>query len=197
MRGMATRKHSNARGKIVEAASGLFFEQGYQATTIDHVIDRSGVSRPTLYTHFKTKEELCVEYLKERRRIDLGELKEAMRKEKTAKGRFLTAARMTDHNLSSTQFRGCRYFNMISEIADCNSPIAKEARVYVDGFRDILKDGIRELKASSPKYKKLDVDRTAESYYLIIGGAIMASQEYRERWPIDRALKDIERLMEV
>lgn len=193
---MATRKNSNAREKIVEAASDLFFEQGYQATTIDHVIDRSRVSRPTLYNHFKTKEELCVEYLKERRRIDLSDLKEAMRKEKTAKGRFLTAARMTDHNLSSSAFRGCRYFNMISEVPDCKSPIAQEARVYVDGFREVIKDGVLELKGSDPKYKKLDVDRTAESYYLIIGGAIMASQEYRERWPIDRALKDIERLME-
>ena len=178
------------------SASDLFFEQGYQATTIDHVIERSGVSRPTLYTHFKTKEELCVEYLKERRRVDLGLLKETMRKEKTAKGRFLTTARMMDHNMSSSAFRGCRYFNMISEIADYTSPIAKEARVYVDGFRDILKDGVLELKGSDPKYKKLDVDRTAESYYLLISGAIMASQEYRERWPIDRALKDIERLME-
>jgi AcrR family transcriptional regulator len=194
---MATRTHSKARDKIVEAASDLFFEQGYQATTIDDVIERSGVSRPTLYTHFKTKEDLCVEYLRERRRIDLALLKETMRKEKTAKGRFLTTARVTDHNLSSTAFRGCRYFNMISEVPDCKSPIAKEARVYVDGFRDVIKDGVMELKGSDPKYKKLDVDRTAESYYLIIGGAIMASQEYRERWPIDRALKEIERLTEV
>ena len=194
---MATRKHSSARDKIVEAASDLFFGQGYQATTIDHVIERSGVSRPTLYNHFKTKEALCIEYLKERRRIDLGLLKEAMRKEKTAKGKFLTAARVMDHNMSSTHFRGCRYFNMISEAADFNSSISREARVYVDGFREILKDGILELKASEPKYKKLDVDRTAESYYLLISGAIMASQEYQERWPIDRALKDIEGLMEV
>ncbi|MEE8268982.1 MAG: TetR/AcrR family transcriptional regulator [Nitrospinaceae bacterium] len=194
---MATRKHSNAKEKIVEAASDLFFEQGYQATTIDHVIERSGVSRPTLYTHFKTKEELCVEYLRDRRRLDLGLLKETMRKEKTAKGRFLTVARVTGKNLSSTQYRGCRYFNMISEVVDCNSPIAKEARLYVDGFREMVKDGVLELKGSSPKYKKLDVDRIAEAYYLIIGGAIMASQEYRERWPIDRALKEIERLMEV
>ena len=193
---MATRKHSNARDKIVEAASALFFTQGYQATTIDDVIERSGVSRPTLYNHFKTKEELCVEYLRERRQLDLGGFKEAMRNEKTAKGRYLTVARLTDHNLSSTQFRGCRYFNMISEVADCSSPISREARLYVDGIREIIKDGVLELKASGPKYKKLDVDRIAESYYLIIGGAIMASQEYRERWPIDRALNEIERLME-
>ena len=194
---MASRKHSNAKEKLIEAASDLFFEQGYQATTIDHVIERSGISRPTLYAHFNTKEELCIAYLKERRKLDLAMFKEEMRKEKTAKGRFLTVARATGKTLSSTQYRGCRYFNMISEVADCNNPIVKEARLYVDGFREIVKDGVLELKASNPKYKKLDVDRTAEAYYLIIGGAIMASQEYRERWPIDRALKEIERLMEV
>ena len=194
---MATRKHSAARDKIVEAASDLFFTQGYQATTIDDVIERSGVSRPTLYNHFKTKEELCVEYLNERRQVDLGAFKEGMRKEKTAKGRFLSVARLTDHNLSSTQFRGCRYFNIISEVVDCNNPIAKEARLYVDGIREIIKDGVLELKASNPKYKKMDVGRIAEAYYLIIGGAIMASQEYRERWPLDRALNEIERLMEI
>lgn len=194
---MATRKQSNTKDKIVAAASDLFFEQGYQATTIDHVIERSGVSRPTLYTYFKTKEELCIEYLKERRRIDLNLLRETMRKEKTAKGRFLTVARVTGKTLSSTQYRGCRYFNMISEVADCKSPITKEARLYVDGYREMVKEGVLELKASSPNYKKLDVDRIAETYYLIVGGAIMASQEYRERWPIDRALKEIERLMEV
>jgi len=194
---MATRKHSAARDKIVEAASGLFFEQGYQATTIDDVIERSGVSRPTLYNHFKTKEDLCVEYLRERRRNDLGLLKEAVRKEKTAKVKFLTPARVMDQTMSSSNFRGCRYFNMISEVADCSSPIAKEARVYVDGYRDVVRDGILELKDSDPKYKKLDVDRTAESYYLLVSGAIMASQEYRERWPIDRALKDIEKLVEI
>ena len=120
-----------------------------------------------------------------------------MRKEKTAKGRFLTVAWVTGKTLTSTQYRGCRYFNIISEVADCKSPIAKEARLYVDGYREMVKEGVLELKASSPKYKNLNVDRIAETYYLIASGAIMASQEYRERWPIDRALKEIERLMEV
>ena len=194
---MKTRKHSNARGKIVEAASDLFFTQGYQATTIDDVIDKSGVSRPTLYTHFKTKEELCVEYLKERRQIDLGVYKETMRKEKTAKAKYLTVIRVTGHNLASTKFRGCRFFNMISEVADCANPISREARLYVDGLREIIRDGVLEMKASDRKYKKLDVDRVTETYYLIVGGTIMASQEYREHWPIKRAEGEIERLVEI
>ena len=122
---------------------------------------------------------------------------EALRKEKTAMGRYLSVIRVTGHNLSATHFRGCRYFNMISEVADCASPISKEARLYVDGIREVIKDCVLELKASDPKYKKMDVGRISESYYLLISGAIMACQEYREQWPIDRALNEIQRLIEI
>ena len=192
---MAPRKHSNAKEKIVEAASGLFFEQGYQATTIDHVIERSGVSRPTLYAHFASKEELGITYLKERRTFDLAMFKEEMRKEKTVKGRFLSVMKVVGKTQLSTKYRGCRYFNMISETADSKNPMAKEARLYVNGFREIIRDAVLELQASNAKHKKLDVDRTADAYYLIVCGAIMASQEYRESWPIERALHEVERLM--
>jgi AcrR family transcriptional regulator len=194
---MATRKHSNAKEKIVEAASGLFFEQGYQATTIDDVIERSGVSRPTLYAHFAGKEELGITYLREHRQSELELLKEAVRKEKTSKGRFLSVMKLVEKTQLSSEFRGCRFFNMISETANCENPMAQEARRYVDGFREVVRDVVLELQASNPKYKKLDVVRTADTYYLIVCGAIMVSQEYHERWPIDRALKEIERLMEV
>jgi hypothetical protein len=32
-------------------------------------------------------------------------------------------------------------------------------------------------------------------YYLIVCGAIMACQEYRESWPLDRAVKAVEDLV--
>ncbi len=67
---------------------------------------------------------------------------------------------------------------------------------YIDGFRDIIRDLVVELKASSPKYKTLDVDRVTETYYLLLGGAIMGSQEYQQPWPITRAIKEIEQLVE-
>jgi AcrR family transcriptional regulator len=193
---MALRKHSKAKEKIVEAASDLFFEQGYQATTIDHVIERSGVSRPTLYAHFASKEELGITYLKEYRQSELAMLREEMRKEKTVKGRFLSIMELVKKTQLSSEYRGCRFFNIISETANCENPMAREARRYVDGFREIVRDAVLELQASDPKYKNLDVDRISDTYYLIVCGAIMASQEYHERWPIDRALKEIERLME-
>lgn len=193
---MSPRPTTDAREKILNAAASLFYEQGYQATTIDHVIERSGVSRPTLYSYFKTKEILCLAYLAERRKSDLAQLKEAVRKEPNPKARYLRIMTFVQEHLKATSFRGCAYFNMISEVVNTTHPIAKEARIYIDGFREIIKDAVLDLKASDSKYKKLDVERVSDTYYLLLNGAIMSCQEYNDTWPIDRAVEEVERLLD-
>jgi len=51
-RGQATRK------RIVEVATDLFADRGYEATSIEAVLERAGVSRGSLYHHFAGKDRL-------------------------------------------------------------------------------------------------------------------------------------------
>ncbi|HXA27298.1 MAG TPA: TetR/AcrR family transcriptional regulator [Candidatus Angelobacter sp.] len=51
-KGQATRR------QLVAAATDLFATQGYEATSIDSVLDAAGVSRGALYHHFAGKEAL-------------------------------------------------------------------------------------------------------------------------------------------
>ena len=53
-------KHStrNTRSKIVSAAWELFYENGYDDTTIDEIVDRSGTSRGSFYHYFAGKDAL-------------------------------------------------------------------------------------------------------------------------------------------
>lgn len=187
---------TSAREKILTAAATLFYEQGYQATTVDNVIERSGVSRPTLYTHFSTKEELGVAYLHQRRQHDLAALKDAIRQAKNPHGRFLAIMAQIKDTLIGTNYRGCGFFNVIAELHDATNPLVKEARRYVEGVRELIRDTVVELKSTDKKYKGLDVDRVTDVYYLLVAGAIMGSQEYQDRWPIDRAMHEVERLIE-
>ena len=193
---MAPRNTKPTKDKIIDAAFGLFYRQGYNQTTIDQVIEQSGVSRPTVYSHFSSKEDLCLEYLKERRTKELDVLKENARKAKSPKERYLAVVKTMADVLWRTDYRGCGFFNMISEIPDINHRLVKEARGFVDSFREIIKDGVLDIKTSGPKYKNLDVDHVAEAYYLLVGGAIMGSQEYHEKWPAKRAIKIVEQLIE-
>jgi AcrR family transcriptional regulator len=51
-KGLATRR------QLVATATELFAAQGYEATSIDNVLDAAGVSRGALYHHFPGKEAL-------------------------------------------------------------------------------------------------------------------------------------------
>jgi AcrR family transcriptional regulator len=52
-------KPQDRRELILDAALELFTKQGYEGTSIDQIRDRSGFkSKASLYTHFKSKEEV-------------------------------------------------------------------------------------------------------------------------------------------
>lgn len=51
-RGRTTRRH------LVEVATELFADRGYEGTSIETVLERAGVSRGSLYHHFPGKERL-------------------------------------------------------------------------------------------------------------------------------------------
>ena len=51
-RGLATRL------RLVETATRLFAARGYEATSVEAVLDEAGVSRGSLYHHFRSKEAL-------------------------------------------------------------------------------------------------------------------------------------------
>lgn len=55
-------EHS-AKDKLVKAATRLFFRDGFRTTGIQAVMTAAGVSKMTLYRHFKSKDELIFETL--------------------------------------------------------------------------------------------------------------------------------------
>ena len=51
-------RHEVLRAGILTAAADLFRAKGYRATTLDEIARKVGVSKPTLYGYFRSKEEL-------------------------------------------------------------------------------------------------------------------------------------------
>lgn len=55
---MAKKNARNTRGKIVNAAWKLFYEQGYEDTTVEEIIELSGTSKGSFYHYFDGKDSL-------------------------------------------------------------------------------------------------------------------------------------------
>ena len=55
---MAKKNARNTRGKIVGAAWSLFYEQGYENTTVEEIIEYSHTSKGSFYHYFDGKDAL-------------------------------------------------------------------------------------------------------------------------------------------
>ena len=55
---MSKKNERNTKGKIINAAWDLFYEQGYEDTTVEEIIEKSGTSKGSFYHYFEGKDGL-------------------------------------------------------------------------------------------------------------------------------------------
>src|SRR6185312_4088942 len=58
-------KRSKVKDRILDVAGRLFYEQGFNMTGINQVIDEADIARGSLYNHFESKNDLLLEYLEQ------------------------------------------------------------------------------------------------------------------------------------
>lgn len=184
-----------SRERIIKTATDLFYRQGYHKTGINQIIDESGVAKATFYSNFKSKEDLCIAYLRELDRMDTDAIKNLLNSLSSPYERYMAIINGVKDYVVETEFRGCAFGNMAVEVTEPDHPIRKEVKLHEDRFRSILKDVVRDIKNSDPRYKRLNTDNVVDTYYLILEGAIAASKNYNDTWPLECAVEAVEKLL--
>ena len=55
---MPKKNARNTKGRIISAAWQLFYEQGYENTTVEDIVYESGTSKGSFYHYFEGKDAL-------------------------------------------------------------------------------------------------------------------------------------------
>src|SRR3981081_3595495 len=63
--GTSAERPARAADRIRASASELFYREGIRAVGVDEVVDRAGVTKPSLYRSFASKDELAPAYLRD------------------------------------------------------------------------------------------------------------------------------------
>ena len=74
--GKRDRKKQKTRQAIVDAAVGLFSENGFEKTSIEDLAKRAGIGKSTVYTYFKAKEDIFLAFCDEEFEYSFSELRE-------------------------------------------------------------------------------------------------------------------------
>ena len=182
--------------RIVEVASELFYKQGYRATGINEVIKKSGVAKATFYSHFPSKDDLCKVCLQGLSKSELEFVDCAIESAKGPVKRFLAILESLETWALDTNFRGCAFLNMASEVPDPTSPLRKEGMKLYDNIRSRAEEMSRELIASDIKrYGHLDIEQLANDYMVVFAGAVALTELYHAVWPIQHGVKNMRRLI--
>lgn len=182
--------------RIIEVASDLFFNQGYRATGINEVISKSGVAKATFYSHFKSKDELCCAYLKASSQDAVVMMEQSIANARTPLTKFLAPMRTMEAMMIETEFRGCAFMNIASEVPDCGSPLRKEGiELYKMIGRRLIELSKALVESDPGKYGALNPVQLGKHYDVIMAGALALAELYAAVWPLQQGLKTLQALI--
>ncbi|MEL6562493.1 MAG: TetR/AcrR family transcriptional regulator, partial [Bacteroidota bacterium] len=175
-------KHSKVRQTIVETASELFYSKGYNLTGINEIIKEAGIAKATLYSHFSSKEEICLAYLEYKDETFLGNLTEYLDTNEKGKNKILGLFDFLKQFFRDQDFNGCWCINTISEIPKENKKIRITIQQQKNSFIGLISTLIEEnlsVMNGEPERSNL-----AKKIYILYESAIAESHLHREVWPI-------------
>ncbi len=194
--GAATSSNSiSVHDRILATAFDLFYRQGYHATGINQIIAESGVAKASFYDHFPSKHDLLHEYVREAARRDYLEIRAEVDRAKGARKRFFTPLRFLLPWFEASDYRGCPFQNVVAEAPPEDHQVREEARRYYQNIREMLvelsADVLKERRGTS----RLDAEELADVYLALLMGAIALAAGYREPWPVEVAIRNLEVLV--
>jgi AcrR family transcriptional regulator len=163
------KKRSEARERLLLAASQLFYAEGINSVGIERLIKEGQVTLATFYRHFPSKVDLVVAYL--RGAHDHIVARAAERAEKL-EGRDLVRAIGDDvtSQIGQAAFRGCAFLNAASEFEDPQSPVrqvvAEHRQWYYLLLRRAFKDAGHELPTNAARHFVMLRDGAMSAAYL-------------------------------
>ena len=162
--------HPPRRQAIVDAALRLFARDGFHATGMDRIASEAGVSKKTLYNHFRSREEVVLAVLAHydsafrnrfARRVEA--------RAKSPRARLLAVFDVAADWFSESDFYGCLYINAIGEHSEAESDFRRSCQ----GFKRRMRDYLGELVEAADLPRETDL---RDELALLLEGAIVTAQ---------------------
>lgn len=179
------------REKLLETACAIFGRNGYQATSVDDLLEVSGVAPSNFYYHFKSKEALGLEVLEcifetaRQRLIPVLADKTVRAGERLERLHRLFVERMADTDCCG----GCPMGNLAQELSDSHPGFRERlARFFgecMKGIEAVVRQGVR-----SGEFRG-DVNPQAAAFLLFgsIEGLILLSKSMKNLAPLEKGLR--------
>jgi AcrR family transcriptional regulator len=156
-----------ARQRLAETAAEEFYRHGVTASGVDTIAARAGVSKPTLYAHFRSKTELVAAALEHQHATRRGQVERhlASLAGVPARERLLALFDWLAAHQAATGHRGCAFVDAAAELTGAADDAPRAvARAHKGWWCGLLAGLAAEAGAADP-------EALGEELLLLIDGA--------------------------
>ena len=187
---------SDAYRRILATAQDLFYRNGYRATGINEIIEKSGVAKATFYAQFPSKESLALAYVKSMNEMETRNTEAGLAEYPGPYEKLLGFLEFLIVWSEERDYRGCAYLNISSEIPDAAHPVRQESKNHYRTLRAMIGRFMKELKVQRGEaWKDRDAEKVADDFMLLFAGALALAQVYHDSKPFREAAAAARRIL--
>jgi AcrR family transcriptional regulator len=148
----------------------VFYRHGFHASGLERILEAGGVSRMTLYNHFKSKDELIVAALRRRDELFRHQMMKFVdHTARPARERVLAVFDFHERWFGEGEFCGCMFINASAEFSD---PASAPRLVAAEHKRAVVRYLVELCRAGGLARP----EHIAEQLNILLEGAIVGAR---------------------
>ena len=187
------KEQGKVKERIMNTACRLFYEQGYQATGINQIIEEAGIAKSSLYQHFASKEILLNEYLATNKAEWFSKLAVFTASFSAGKEKLSALLDYRKQGLERHHFKGCTFSRVVYELPNLDETSATIIRQHKEGIKAFV---YTQLQAIKSPYPEDELNEMTELLFNLMEGAILQTTLYHSVQPYLEVQKTINKLLQ-
>jgi AcrR family transcriptional regulator len=166
-----------AAAKIFDAALDLFYRRGVRGVGVDEIVCEAGVTKPSLYRAFKSKDDLVAACLRESAREGRAAIDAALAAASDDPlDRLYALIGVYSNKLARPDFRGCLMSNVAVELTEPGHPGREVLEDCKGQMHATILSLVHDLHVAEP-------EALGDGIMLVIEGAISAHHVFGRKGP--------------
>ncbi|WP_346316567.1 TetR/AcrR family transcriptional regulator [Chitinophaga sp. YIM B06452] len=165
-------KESSVNDRILETASRLFYDQGYNLTGINQIIAEAEIAKASLYSHYNSKTEILLAYLDSWAQDFSQRLESHLKSIKGPKNKLFGLFEFHIEMYRHSNYTGCPMLKIKAEVPRTETAVWERIEKSKKAIRQIIKKQVQDMDNKSGL---ADQALANLIYYLLEGATVSAT----------------------
>lgn len=189
---------SKSRDKILESAKKLLHIKGFQQTSIDDILNDSGVTKSNFYYHFKSKEELGLEILDRRiKQYEAEVLSTTLENKSDSPSSRLDSfyEKVKTFHTDLGCVKGCPFGNLAIEMSGVSENFRERLSSFFSRWQESIRECVEEGIVKGEFRSDFESKMIAQLILSHLEGAVMMVKTHRSIDPLTSGSETIIKLL--